>query len=135
MYRSQKKEPAAAAEKAVNGITVKVENTSIAPKEPEPPVQIEVSEHVEDEGDTHTEVQEVKTVKQDGDEIEEKKEVTTTSKTTTPGGGKFTMQTKETTTKTTTKKTFAGEYTQLKFTLIVEKIGISIEDHITGLEN
>lgn len=92
-----------------------MENTSLAVKEPESPVQIEVTEHVEEDGDTQTEVREEKTTKQDGDVVEEKKEVTTTTKTTTPGGGKFTFQTKETTTKTTTKKTFMGEFNLLIF--------------------
>jgi archaellum component FlaD/FlaE len=91
----------------VNGLTVKVENTSITAKEPESPVQIEVTEHVEDDGETYTEVKEETTTQQDGDAVEEKKEVTTTTtKTTTPGGGN--IQTKET--KTTTKKTFMGEF-------------------------
>ena len=102
---TQKKEPAPAAEKAVNGIAVKVEHTSITAKEPESPVQIEVTEHVEDDGETHTEVHEETTTKQDGDVVEEKKEVTTTTKTTTADGG--TMTTK--TTETKTKRTFMGE--------------------------
>lgn len=37
-----KKDPAPAADKAVNGITVDVEKTSLTVKEPETPVQIEV---------------------------------------------------------------------------------------------
>ena len=86
----------------MNGLAVKVENTTIT--EPESPVQIEVSEHVEDDGDTHTEIREEKTTKEDGEVIEEKKEVKTT--TTKPGGAKITTQTKET--KTTTKR-FMGE--------------------------
>lgn len=92
-----------------------MENTSLAVKEPDPPVQIEVTKHVEEDGDTHTEVQEEKTTKQDGDVVEEKTEVTTTTKRTTPTGGKFTFQTKETTTKTTAKKTFLGEFNILIF--------------------
>ena len=100
---SQKKEPAPAEKAAVNGLAVKVENTSITAKEAESPVQIEVTEHVEDDGET--EVKEKITTTQNGGEIEEKKEVTKTTKTTTPGGGKITTQTKE----TKTKKTFTGE--------------------------
>ncbi len=84
---------------------MKIENTSITAKEPESPVQIEVTEHVEDDGETHTEVREETTRKEDGDGVEEKKEVMTTTKTTTPGGGTVTTQTKE----TKTKKTFMGE--------------------------
>ena len=87
----------------MNGLAVKVENTSIIAKEPESPVEIEITEHLEDDGET--EVREVTTKKQDSDGIEEKKEVTTTTKTTTPSGGKITTQKKE----TKTRKTFTGE--------------------------
>lgn len=113
LHRTQKKEPTP--DKAINGLAAKVDNTSLAATEPEPAVQIEVTEHVEEDGDTHTEVREEKTTKQDGDVVEEKKEVTTTTKTTTPTGGKFTFQTKETTTKTTGKKTFMGEFNLIIF--------------------
>ncbi|XP_028415181.1 proteoglycan 4-like [Dendronephthya gigantea] len=99
---SQKKETAPAEKATVNGIAVKVENTSLTSKEPESPVQIEVTEHVEDDGETQSKVVEEKTTKQDGDIVEEKKEVTTTTKTT--DGGNLTTKTTET--KTTTKKSF-----------------------------
>ena len=91
----------------VNDVTVKLNNVSLAREEVTPAVKIEVTEHEEDEGDTHTEVREVNTAKTEGGKVEETKEVTKVAKTSTPGGGQVTTQT---TTKTT-RKGFVGKET------------------------
>ena len=110
-HRSGQKKETVATEKAVNGIAIKVENTSVASKEPESSVQVEVTEHVEDNGKTETKVVEEKTTKQDGDIVEEKKEVTTTTKTTDG----VSMTTKTIESKTRTKKSFLGELNFIAF--------------------
>ncbi|WP_395239415.1 hypothetical protein, partial [Salmonella sp. s54412] len=102
--KSEKKvEAVRPADAAVNGVTVQLKSTSLAAKEAAPVVQIEVTEHEETEGDTHTKVQEVTTTKTDENSVEEMKEVSTVSTTSAPGG-RQTFEKRETT--STVKKKF-----------------------------
>lgn len=119
---------------SVNDVTVKVGKVSLAPKEISPVVKIEVTEHEEDEGDTHTEVREVKTSKGDDDEVEETKEVTKVSKTNEPGGGQVTIETKQSTTKTT-RKGFMGKQCRLMFFYVkLERLFCTRTESRTGME-
>lgn len=108
-HRSQKKvDTGSPTDNGVDDVTLQVKTTTLAAKQTTPAVHIDVSEHAEDQGNTHTEVREVNTSKVDGDTVKQTKEVTKVSKTSTPGGGQVTTQTKQTTTKTT-RKGFVGE--------------------------